>query len=290
MPQRGWVASAALLSVIVIFTIFAVRARSEPVLMGSFALFLLPAVLTIYLLVLLYSARAIMDLLASFLLGRREEVNARGKSWMTIIGYAIGAILIIVLIRSVGLLRIMEVVETTLTAVSSALKIGQGLPAQATAAAPSPYLLYYILLIIAAIVLVSFTLLIGGIRTAYRWAHEENPPLTPGNVRQETLRVVQRAAKGLRLTDDYRATILNCYREMCRVLSVHGFQTELYETASEFSRTVSDKLGLGGESVRGLTLLFEEARYSDHRIDNAKRAEALNQLESLEHSLGNASS
>jgi hypothetical protein len=77
---------------------------------------------------------------------------------------------------------------------------------------------------------------------------------------------------------------------MCRVLSLHGFRTEFYETASEFSRSIADKLGLGGESVRGLTLLFEEARYSDHQINKAKRAEALNQLESLERSLANVSS
>jgi hypothetical protein len=76
---------------------------------------------------------------------------------------------------------------------------------------------------------------------------------------------------------------------MCRVLLLHGFKTELYETASEFSRSISDKLGLERESVKGLTSLFEEARYSNHQIDNAKRTEALNQLETLERSLSTVS-
>jgi len=287
LPQRERVASAALLCIIVVFTIFASRFRSEPILIGSLAQFLLPALLTIYLLILVYSARIIMDLLASFLLGKKEEGSARRRSWMVVIGYAVGTILFILLIRSAGALQnLLGAVATAVAATASALKLGQGSTAQAAASPPSPYVIYYILLIFIAIVLVSFTLLIGGLHTAYRWAREDDFPLNPQGVKSEALRVIQRAARDLRLTDDYRATILNCYREMCRVLSLHGFQSEFYETAGEFSRSISDKLGLGGESIRGLTLLFEEARYSDHRINDAKRAEALNELETLERSLG----
>lgn len=287
MPQRGQAASAALLCIIVMITIFVAHVRSEPVLIGSLAQFLLPALLTMYLLVLIYSAKIIMDLLASFLLGKRDAGNGRGKSWMVVLGYAIGTILMILVIRSAALLSIMRVVEIAVAATSSALKVGQAPTGQLAATTGIPYLFYYVLIVFAAIVLVSFALFIGGVHTAYRWAREDSSSLDPSKVRLETLRVVQKAAKDLRLTDDYRGTILNCYREMCRVLSLHGFQTEFYETAGEFSRNISDKLGLEGDSVRGLTLLFEEARYSDHRIDESKRADALNQLESLERSLGN---
>jgi uncharacterized membrane protein len=242
-----------------------------------------------YLLVLVYSARLIMDVLASFLLGKKESERS-GKSWMVVIGYAIGIVLIILLLRTVALQNLLGAVEAAVAAASSVLKIAQGSSAPHAVSVIAPYLFYYIVLMFAAIVLISFTLFIGGLHTAYRWAREDRSPLAANTVRLETLRVIQQAAKDLRLTDDYRVTILNCYREMCRVLSLHGFRTELYETASEFSRSIADKLGLGGESVRGLTLLFEEARYSDHQINDVKRAEALNQLESLERSLANVGS
>jgi hypothetical protein len=245
--------------------------------------------MTAYLLVLAYNARMIIDILANFLLGRKQEDGSRAKSWMTIVGYAIGTILFLLLIRSAAIQGVIGVIESAVTATSSALKIGQGLPPQLGSSAPSPYLIYYILLVFAAIALVSFTLLFGAVGAAYRLAREEQVSVKANDVRREALQVVQRAARGLRSTDDYRETILNCYREMCRVLALRGFQTECHETASEFSTSVSYKLGLGGDCVRSLTLLFEEARYSDHRIDNTKRTVALNQLESLEQSLGSGS-
>ena len=275
-----------LLCVIVIFTILTAGYQPKPVLIGRFAEFLIPALLTIYLFILLYSARIIMDVLASFLLGNRQQGAPRGNSWAVLIGYAIGAVLIVLLIRSMAMQSIMGAVEAAVTSTASFLKIGQGEQVKSAVSAVSPYLFYYIAIVFGAIVLISFVLLLGGVRTAYRWTREERSTMNPDALRRETLEVVQRAARELKITDDYRGTILSCYREMCRVLSLHGFKTELHETASEFSRTVSHKLGLGGESVRGLTLLFEEARYSHHQIDNAKRAEALNQLERLERSLG----
>jgi len=284
MPQKERIASAALLCIIIVFTILVAHVQSAPALIGSFAQFLLPAILTIYLLLLLYSARIIMDFLASFFLGKKHEGDRSVKSWMAVIGYTLGTIAIILLLRSAAFHNIMGMVQSIVAVTSSVLKIGQA-SAHASAAETSPYLFYYVLIVFVAIVLVSFTLLIGGAHTAYRWTREERSLLTGDKIRFETLQVVQRTAKNLRLTDDYRATILDCYREMCRVLSLHGFKTEFYETASEFSKSISDKLGLERESVKGLTLLFEEARYSNHRIDNAKRTEALNQLETLERSL-----
>ncbi len=285
MPQKGWAASAALLGIIVIFTVLSIGSQPKAVVIGGFAEFLIPALLTIYLLALLYSARVIIDALASFFLGRRQSENLGGKSWSIIIGYAIGAILIFILFRTLALQHFLAAFQAAVTATGSILKIGTALPAQPAGSTTNPYFFYYIAVIFSAIVLVSFALFIGGIHRAYSWVHEDRSSINTETARRETLQVVQRAARELRATDDYRATILSCYREMCRVLSLHGYKTELHETASEFSRNVSDKLGLGGDSVRGLTLLFEEARYSDHLIDKAKRAVALSELESLEQSL-----
>ena len=282
MLEKNQIVSAILLCAIVVFTVFAVGASPKPVLIESFAQYLLPAILTIYLLLLVYSARMIMDLIAYFLLGKKQG-ERRGKSWISIIGYAIGTILLIFILRSRVLTNLVGIAETFIAA-TSALKTAHSFNAPAISA-PSLYVINYLIIAFATIILVSFALLIGGIHTAYRWARDDRVPLTSDQVKLETLRVIQRTVRDLRLTDDRRATILNCYREMCRVLSLHGFQTELHETASEFSRAVSEKLGLGSDSVKHLTSLFEEARYSDHRIDDGKCVQALNQLETLERSL-----
>jgi len=72
---------------------------------------------------------------------------------------------------------------------------------------------------------------------------------------------------------------------MCNVLLDCGFRIAPTQTASEFARNVSIRLGLGGSAVNGLTFLFEEARYSNHQIDDSRRADAISQLENLERSL-----
>jgi hypothetical protein len=288
MPQKGWIESAALLCVIAAFTVLAAGSQPEPVLIGAFAQYLLPALLTIYLLVVLYNARAIINILASFLLRKRKEEVSRPSSWLAVIGYAIGTSLIILLIRTGAFQKVLGAVENSVAAVS-ALRLQQGLSSQIGLSSTNPYLLDYAILVFSAIILVSLTLIIGALHTAYSWTREGNTPVGVDRARQETLKVVQRATRDLRMSDDYGETILNCYRQMCSVLSIHGFGIASHETATEFSNSVSGKLGLGGESMRGLTFLFEEARYSNHLIDGKKRAMALSQLESIERSLGSVS-
>jgi hypothetical protein len=286
MQERERIASAALLGLILIFTVIATGSQPKPVVIGVFAQYLLPALLTIYLLVVLYNARAIIEVLASFLLGNRRQ-EGRGQSWVVIIGYGIGAILILIFFHYFSRLQnLLSNVQAAVAGTWAAFRIGQGLPSQQVAAASNPYLFYYVVFLFVAIVLVSFTLLFGGIRTAYSWARGELPPLNATSVRQETMQVVHRATRDLTLAGDYRDTILNCYLQMCYVLSLHGFRIGLHETASEFCNKVSSKLGLGCECMRSLTFLFEEARYSSHDVDDSKRAKALSQLESLERSLG----
>ena len=286
MRQKGWIASAALLGLILVFTVTATGSRPQPVLIGTLAQYLLPAVLTIYLLAVLYNARTIIELLASFLLGNRKQEGS-GRSWMTVIGYVIGVTLTFFFFLTLSRMQnVLRAVQTAVAGTWAAFGITQALAAQSATPPPNSYLIYYIVLLFVAIVLVSFTLLLGGIRTAHRWAREEHSPLETKLVRQETLNVVQGAVRDLRLAGDYRETILKCYKQMCHVLSLHGFPIGLQQTAREFCSSVSDKLGLGSDCVRGLTFLFEEARYSDHNIDDSKRANALSQLETLERSLG----
>ena len=285
MPLKEWLESAALLCVIAAFTVFAAGSQPKPVLIGAFAQYLLPALLTIYLLVVLYNARAIMGLLATLLLRRGKGEEVKPNSWIAVIGYAIGTILIILLVRTGVFQNILEAVENSVAA-ASAFRMQQGPPSQIGLLTSNSYLSYYLVLIISAIILVSLTLVIGAVRIAFGRGRGETAPVSMERARKETLKVVQRATRDLKMSGDYGETILNCYRQMCRVLANHGFSIASHETATEFSNSVSAKLGLGGDSMRGLTLLFEEARYSNHQIDDKKRAAALTQLESIERSLG----
>ena len=161
---------------------------------------------------------------------------------------------------------------------------------QLSASSINPFAYYYTVIIFGITVVVALSLFLGGVHKAYEWAREDHVPFKEEVARREALGVVQKTVMNLRLAGDYRDTILRCYRQMCQVLSEHGFKIGLQETAREFSENISRKLELGSDAIWSLTFLFEEARYSDHQIDDSKRAVALSQLENLERSLANTSS
>lgn len=286
MPQKELIVPGALLCVIAIFTAFATNAASRPPLIGAFAQYLLPAILTIYLLAVLANARVIVELLAAFLLGNRKQQGSGGKSFAVILGYAIGIVLFLVFLRSVMFQSVVGVFQT-IANLTGIWFHGTQSPTVAKLSGPSanPFVIYYTLIIFGATVVVAFALFFGGIHKAYEWARDEHTPYDQEAAKRDALGVVQKTVTTLKLNGDYREAILICYRQMCQVLSNYGFNIGLQETAREFSEDISHKLELGSDAIRGLTFLFEEARYSDHQIDDTKREVALNQLETLEHSL-----
>jgi hypothetical protein len=289
MTRKDLLAPAALLCAIAISTIFAAGSQPKATVTGTFAQYLVPAVLTVWFLALIANARAIMDLLASFFLGNRKGQDS-GGSWGVFIGYAIALVAILILLRTQVLQNFLASIQRAIAASSGGLqKTPPGIAEVANVAA-NPLLLDYTLLIFGGVILVSFTLFFGGLRTAHRWARDEHSPFDAAMVRLEARKVVQTAMMDLKLSKDYRETILNCYRRMCFVLSSRGFNIRPQETASEFSDEVSRKLELGGEAVKGLTVLFEQARYSDHEINDQQRGMAISRLECLERLLTSAGS
>jgi hypothetical protein len=289
MSQRELIVPAALLCLIALFTAFTVSAAPRPPLIGAFAQYLLAASLTIYLLVVLINARGIIEALAAFILGNPKQSSSNRKSLAVILGYALGVILLLVFLRSAGAFQtILGVFQTAVNLTTAALHMTQSQQfTQPGLASINPFALYYTVIIFGITVVVALTLFLGGVHKAYEWAREEHAPLEALAAKREALGVVQKAVMNLRLAADYREAILRCYKQMCQVLAEHGFDIGSQETAREFSENISHKLELGSDAIRSLTFLFEEARYSDHQIDNSKRAIALSQLESLERSLAN---
>lgn len=88
--------------------------------------------------------------------------------------------------------------------------------------------------------------------------------------------ILSKTVRALRGGSDYRATILNCYRAICEILS-RGEETDSSKlTAREFEALVTSRVRVDRQNLHEATLLFEKARYSIDPVydQDAERAEA----------------
>ncbi len=98
-------------------------------------------------------------------------------------------------------------------------------------------------------------------------------------------RIIKRALYGLATGDEYRLVIFDAYKKMCAHMEKVGFTREDHVTPREFSRALKLALPLDTRSIRMLTRLFEEARYSDHELSDADRRAAIESLKYIESEL-----
>jgi hypothetical protein len=98
-------------------------------------------------------------------------------------------------------------------------------------------------------------------------------------------RIIKRALYGLVTGDEYRMIIFDAYRKMCGHLARFGYTREEHVTPREFSRALKLALPLDTRSIRMLTRLFEEARYSDHEMGEPGRQAAIESLRYIEAEL-----
>ena len=87
----------------------------------------------------------------------------------------------------------------------------------------------------------------------------------------------------LKASNEYIATIFNCYKELVRFFRSRGAMKKVYETTREFEDAVNSMLsGIAPpEDLNVFFSLFEEARYSDHEIGSDQRDRAISALESI---------
>jgi hypothetical protein len=253
--------------------------------LGGLAPILILTLMTWYLLILIVHRSEIMTALAAIFKLRRKTKPDETNVWLTIAVYATLIVLGIVALwtglpqRILGRLQGMAILfgtENSSRPSSQSNPIAGILPV-------TPFL-YYGLVVSAAILALSFVILLGGLSLALK-TREVNPNDSELEMKMNAAEVVRQAITGLRTAKAYHETILQCYKLMCKVLSGAGIDVEPAETAREFAESISTRLELGKDAVRGLTFLFEEARYSDHEISEEKRIMALNHLKSLEHTL-----
>ncbi len=86
-------------------------------------------------------------------------------------------------------------------------------------------------------------------------------------------------------SDAYRKAIYNAYKKMCEEIARYGHERSETLTPKEFERHIREYLPVDRKNLHILTKLFEEARYSDHSFNEAKKAQALAALEGIINSL-----
>lgn len=96
------------------------------------------------------------------------------------------------------------------------------------------------------------------------------------------------ALRAIQAGEDLRDVIVRCYLQMAQaVRDERGIEREESVTPREFERTLTAK-GVPAEPIRGLTRLFEKARYGGKSPDPADEAEAVACLTAIRAALRRA--
>ncbi|MEZ8000990.1 MAG: DUF4129 domain-containing protein [Candidatus Poseidoniaceae archaeon] len=90
----------------------------------------------------------------------------------------------------------------------------------------------------------------------------------------------------LEASNEYIAAIFECYKNLVKHFKRYGFMKKVYETTREFESAVRTAFNMVPSDQLDLFLsVFEEARYSDHNIDESHRDKALTTLDAIARSL-----
>ena len=101
-------------------------------------------------------------------------------------------------------------------------------------------------------------------------------PLKDDDVLEEkAFNVVKETISSIIHEGDFRAAIIRCYQRLCELLARYNCQIKDHQTVQEFRISASRIQDIPEKPFDVLTRLFEEARYSLHEIDEAKRNDAL---------------
>ncbi len=102
------------------------------------------------------------------------------------------------------------------------------------------------------------------------------PPAAHGlSVAEELSLVAAASIDDLRREPDARKAVIAAYANMERVLAAHGLPRRRAEAPFEYLARVLRQLEVREDAVRGLTELFERAKFSTHEIDTVMKEEAI---------------
>ena len=92
---------------------------------------------------------------------------------------------------------------------------------------------------------------------------------------QDLAMVLDESLEDLRRERDPRRAVIAAYVRMERMLARHGLPRRDVETPEEYAARILRELGLGAGAIRGLTHLFELARFSEHQISPSMQEQAI---------------
>jgi len=128
----------------------------------------------------------------------------------------------------------------------------------------------YILLAIAVVVIVIIMVVV--IMLFRKRKIEEGPTLEE---------IASQTISKLKTEYDHRTTVINCYKQMCELMSHRGIKKDSYQTPREFAMVSKGFLKISPESLYILTQIFEKARYSKHDISSEDRDKAIKCLNEI---------
>ncbi|MFL5955413.1 MAG: DUF4129 domain-containing protein [Gaiellaceae bacterium] len=112
-----------------------------------------------------------------------------------------------------------------------------------------------------------------------------DPELT---VAEDFVASIDDAIHDLESEPDARRAVIAAYARMEAALGRNGLRRAPSETALEYLRRVLLELSARGEPVQRLTALFEQAKFSDHAIDDAMKQDAIAALRTIRDDLRGA--
>ena len=101
-------------------------------------------------------------------------------------------------------------------------------------------------------------------------------------IQEQFSETIDRTVEDLYSGKDVRSTIIRAYQKMCRTLEDTGVSQDESLTPREFKNRVTGRLDVSKKSISDMTAVFEEARYSRHKMGEKDRRRALKNLEALQ--------
>jgi hypothetical protein len=126
----------------------------------------------------------------------------------------------------------------------------------------------------------------------YQWRTRKKRSLVPlerqSIVADDFVATIGDAIDDLEAEPDARRAVIAAYARMEGVLTRNGLRRRPSETTVEYLRRILLGLTARGDSVKRLTALFEEAKFSRHEIDDTMKQEAIGALREIRDELQGA--
>lgn len=148
-------------------------------------------------------------------------------------------------------------------------------------------ILSFLFLVLLILVVLSINSLLGSASKKKEYLEtEENIEEKKEKVAEGISLKMEKALDELSRGDDIREVIIRVYKDMCSLLEEEGISNEESITPREFKRNAIRTLDLDENIINDITVTFEEARYSIHRLDEGDRERVLQEFKKLKKEVG----